>query len=59
LPGHSGKFSIANHPWDEPFQRISDASRNKSYRLVTPIIGEPVELDNHQQVFSRWWETIK
>ena len=59
LPGHSGKFSIANHSWDEPFKRITDASRNKNYRLLTPIIGEPVELDNQQQVFSRWWEKIK
>ncbi|MBP2667261.1 MAG: hypothetical protein H6Q76_2241 [Firmicutes bacterium] len=59
LPGHSGKFSIANHSWDEPFKRITDASRNKNYRLFTPIIGEPVELDKHQQIFSRWWEKVK
>jgi L-ascorbate metabolism protein UlaG (beta-lactamase superfamily) len=59
LPAHAGKFAIANHPWDEPFKRITDASQNKSYRLLTPIIGEPVELDNQQQGFSRWWERVK
>jgi len=59
LPGHSGKFAIANHPWDEPFKRITDASQNKSFRLLTPMIGETVELENKQQVFSRWWERIK
>lgn len=59
LPGHSGKFSIANHAWDDPFIRITAASQGKSYRLLTPIIGEPVELDNPQQAFSRWWEKIK
>lgn len=59
LPGHSGKFAIANHPWDEPFKRITDASQSKSYRLLTPMIGEPVELENQQQVFSRWWERVK
>ena len=59
LPGHSGKFSIANHSWDEPFIRITAASQDKSYRLLTPIIGEPVELENQQQVFSRWWEKIQ
>ena len=59
LPGHSGKFAIANHPWDDPYNRIANASQNKSYKLLTPLIGEPVELDNQQQVFSRWWERVK
>ncbi|MBP2635272.1 MAG: hypothetical protein H6Q72_1179 [Firmicutes bacterium] len=58
LPGHAGKFAIANHPWDEPFKRITDASRNKAYRLLTPLIGEPVDLANQQQRFSQWWENI-
>ncbi|SHK09397.1 MBL fold metallo-hydrolase [Desulforamulus aeronauticus] len=56
LPGHAGKFTIANHPWDEPFQRINAASQNKDYRLLTPMIGELVELANEQQVFAPWWE---
>jgi L-ascorbate metabolism protein UlaG (beta-lactamase superfamily) len=59
LPGHAGKFSIANHSWDDPFIRINDASKNKNYRLLTPLIGEPVELENQRQVFSRWWEKIR
>ena len=56
LPGHIGKFALAKHPWDEPLQRVTAASRNKDYRLLTPKIGEPVELANEQQVFSTWWE---
>lgn len=59
LPGHAGKFAIANHPWDDPFKRITAASQNKSYRLMTPMIGESVELENQQQVFSHWWERVK
>lgn len=59
LPGHSGKFAIANHSWDEPFKRITNASPNKSFRLLTPMIGESVELENKQQVFSLWWERLK
>jgi L-ascorbate metabolism protein UlaG (beta-lactamase superfamily) len=59
LPGHAGKFAIANHAWDEPYRRIKLASQNKNYRLLTPLIGEPVELANQQQAFSSWWETIK
>ena len=59
LPGHAGKFAIANHPWDEPFKRITDASRNKEYRLLTPLIGELVDLESQQQQFSHWWENVK
>lgn len=59
LPGHAGKFAIANHPWDDPFKRITDASQDKNYKLLTPMIGEPVELENQQQLFSRWWEGVE
>lgn len=59
LPGHTGKFAIANHPWDEPFEQITSASQNKNYRLLTPMIGEIVDLQNDRQIFSSWWKTIK
>jgi len=55
LPGHAGKFAIANHRWDEPFQRITAASGDRSYRLVTPRIGERLELENERQRFTQWW----
>lgn len=58
LPGHAGKFAIANHPWDDPFKRITQASQNKKYKLLTPIIGESVEFKNQQHSFSLWWEKI-
>jgi L-ascorbate metabolism protein UlaG (beta-lactamase superfamily) len=59
LPGHAGRFAIANHPWDEPFERITKASQNKHYRLLTPMIGEAVDFDNQQQPFSRWWKNVE
>jgi L-ascorbate metabolism protein UlaG (beta-lactamase superfamily) len=55
LPGHVGRFSIARHSWDEPFERIGTASDGKPYRLLTPRIGEPVMLDDDGQRFSPWW----
>ena len=59
LPVHSAKFSIASHAWDDPLQRIVAASHGKAYRLLTPMIGEPVYLDGREQVFSHWWEGQK
>lgn len=56
LPAHVGKFSIARHAWDEPFERIAAASSGKPYKLLTPMIGEPVHLADEAQRFVRWWQ---
>lgn len=58
LPAHVGKFSLAYHPWDEPFKRITVASQGKNHQLITPIIGEPVGLTEHLPHFPRWWENL-
>lgn len=56
MPSHAGRFSIAYHAWDDPFQRFAKASEGRSYRLVTPRIGETVDLENRRQAFANWWE---
>jgi len=58
LPGHVGKFSLARHAWYDPYRRIAAASEGRSYRLLTPMIGSPVVLDDQHQRFSRWWEDL-
>ena len=58
VPEHVGKFSIARHAWDEPFNRIVKASQGKPYRLLSPKIGEVIYLDQPDQAFSRWWEGL-
>jgi len=58
LAAHVGRFALARHAWDEPFQRMTAASRDKPYALLTPRIGEPVQLDDRHQRFPRWWEGI-
>jgi L-ascorbate metabolism protein UlaG (beta-lactamase superfamily) len=55
LPAHVGRFAIANHPWDEPFRRLAEASREQSYALVTPRIGELVAPDDKASRFPGWW----
>lgn len=56
---HVGRFCIAGHPWDEPFQRVAEAGQEKIFRLITPKIGEPVKLGDTEQQFSRWWEGVQ
>ncbi len=56
IPAHVGRFTIANHPWDEPFDRILGASESSGMQLLTPQIGAPVYLQGTQQTFNQWWK---
>ena len=59
FPIHWGKFALADHPWKEPIERLSKISKENNIRLVTPIIGEIVDLNNKNQTFFHWWENLK
>lgn len=59
LPAHVGRFSIARHAWDDPFIRVAAASEDRHFKLLTPLIGEPVNLDNRMQRFTRWWQDLE
>lgn len=57
LPAHVGKYALARHPWDEPFDRITKASQNGAFGLITPRIGEPINLaalSEHKN--DAWWK---
>ncbi|WP_241676594.1 MBL fold metallo-hydrolase [Flavobacterium pectinovorum] len=58
IPVHNSKFTLGKHAWDEPLKKITQLSVNKQYRLVTPMIGEEVDLKNKHQQFKRWWENV-
>ena len=58
MPVHSAKFVMANHPWDEPLIKISELNKEYNVPLVTPIIGEIVDLQNGNQTFKQWWEEV-
>ena len=56
LPAHVGRLNIARHAWAEPFERISAASKGKSFQLAMPRIGEALQVDEPGQRFARWWQ---
>ena len=56
LPVHSGKFTLALHPWNEPLREVDRLNAAYDIPLVTPMIGEVVDLDRTDQRFGRWWE---
>ncbi|MBX2921406.1 MAG: MBL fold metallo-hydrolase [Chitinophagaceae bacterium] len=53
---HHSKFALGRHSWYEPMQKIEQASREHSFNLITPMIGEPVMLKDSAQAFTKWWE---
>lgn len=56
IPCHNGKYPLSIHNWKEPYERMVEASKDKSYTLFTPKMGEAVEIGNLHQSFEKWWE---
>lgn len=59
LPVHNAKFSLAMHAWDDPLIEITKANSTTGLPLLTPMIGQPVYLQDTAQVFERWWEGVR
>jgi len=53
---HNSKYILSAHSWEEPLVNIAKAAEQESFNLLTPMIGEPVRLDDDSQVFHKWWE---
>lgn len=58
LPAHAGKFSISSHAWDDPYNRLVQASATSTTPLLTPKIGEPHALNATQHTYTQWWKEL-
>lgn len=56
IAAHVGRFSLAPHPWYEPFEQLSQAPWN-GQKLLTPKIGEALMLE-HPAPTSAWWKAF-
>jgi L-ascorbate metabolism protein UlaG (beta-lactamase superfamily) len=59
MPVHWAKFSLGLHDWDEPIKRVTAAAALQQMPLVTPMIGEKVNLNQTDMVFKKWWEGLE
>lgn len=58
LPVHWSKFSLSIHAWDEPMIRIVKEAEKKNVTLLTPMIGELINLKETRSQ-NWWWENVK
>lgn len=56
LPVHSSKFVLANHSWYEPLERVSRKALQREQPIITPLIGEVVNLNNLYTKPTYWWK---
>lgn len=55
MPVHWAKFSLALHAWDEPITRVTRENKKRNLQIITPMIGEEVDLQD-PGIFPNWWE---
>lgn len=53
LPIHWGAFSLSNHPWSDPIERIADA--DEAGVSISPMVGQRFALDALEDCRTRWW----
>jgi len=58
FPVHWGTFNLAFHDWAEPIKRTVAAARTNNVEVVTPRVGEIVDVDR-KFASDAWWEAVE
>lgn len=56
---HNSKFALGKHAWFDPLETITELSKDSKIPLLTPMIGEPLNLNDSTQTFTQWWSGRK
>ncbi len=57
VPIHNGTFDLAMHRWEEPFERVSALTAQRSIALSTPVMGERLDLAA-PHAGTPWWRAV-
>ena len=57
VPVHNGTFDLALHSWYEPMERVTKAAEEHEQKLLTPIVGEVIQLSDVKET-KRWWRAL-
>lgn len=59
MAGHNSKFALAKHAWDEPLNTAAEiADQNPDIKVLTPQIGEVINLGDSTVKTNKWWSQI-
>lgn len=56
IPVHWGAFTLSLHTWHDPVERAIRAAEETGVEIVTPRIGETVNLSNAEYPKTAWWK---
>ncbi len=56
MPIHWGAFALAMHTWNDPVVRVTAEANRTGVPVVTPKIGEMLNLNSLNVSPVRWWE---
>ena len=54
FPVHWGMFTLALHRWYEPIETITQLAEKNDFPLITPVIGQLVDVSSDTN-FPSWW----
>lgn len=55
LPVHWAGFTLALHGWTEPVERLLEAAKQQKLAVMTPKIGELVQIGLESYPTEMWW----
>lgn len=58
LPVHHSKFKLSDHPWYEPLEETYTLAQQEGLSVLTPKIGEQIDLRAKEHSFSTWWKAM-
>jgi L-ascorbate metabolism protein UlaG (beta-lactamase superfamily) len=56
-PVHNGTFALGLHPWREPFDRIVALAEKHKAAIVTPKMGERIDIKTPKDS-GKWWDRV-
>lgn len=59
MPVHNSKFKLGNHPWNDPMKRVTSEAKKENLPILTPMIGEPIHLNDSVYSSKEWWSGLK
>ncbi|MFK8139360.1 MAG: MBL fold metallo-hydrolase [Bdellovibrionales bacterium] len=58
FPVHWGMFNLSFHSWFDPIDEIYSLTKEKNYKLVSPVMGQVVDVKADIE-FDTWWKSLR